>query len=150
MRQGQLFGFTAYRTTQTVYKIQYMTGHLCHCGKYSIKDQESITGLCDSRLNRLNFTVEISVERVRNQWGENCSFSLLFFGDKAIDFDLRVLTENISTFTVPSLSTSDVLSSSTTPSSVTADDREKMEKLPTGTLNPCVLFSVYGLQHASL
>ena len=73
-----------------MYKIQYTTGHLCHCGKYSTKDQESITGLCDCRLNRLNFTVEISVDRVRNQWGENCSFSLLFFGDKDINFDLRV------------------------------------------------------------
>ena len=86
------------------------------------------------------------MERVRNQWGENCSFSLLFFGNKAIDFDLSVLTENISTVTVLPLNNSEVLSSSTTPSSVSADDREKMEKLPTGTLNACVLFSVYGFQ----
>ena len=138
-----MFGFTAYCTTQTVYKIQYTTGHLCHCGEYSVKNEESITGLCDRRLNRLNFTVEISVERVRNQWGENCSFSLLFFGDKDIDFDLGILPGNISTTTKAPLTTSEVLSASTTLSSVTADDREEeKEELLTGTMSFCVLFLV--------
>ena len=75
------------------------------------------------------------MERVRDQWGENCSFSLLFFRDKDIDFDLGILPGNISITTKPSSTTSEILSATTTLSSVTADGREgEKEELLTGTM----------------
>ena len=85
------------------------------------------------------------MERVRNQWGENCSFT--FFssvgGDDDINFDLTILPGNISTTAQPSLTTSEVLSNTTTLSSAHADDQEEeKEELPTGTLSVYVLFSV--------
>ena len=76
-RQSRLFGFFISCTTQTVYTVRYTNGSLCSCGEYSVKDQTK-TKTCDAKLTRLNFTVEISVRSIRNQWGENCSLSFFF------------------------------------------------------------------------
>ena len=126
-----------------MYKVRHTSGQLCDCDT-SAKNR-TLTKFCDNLLSLLNFTVEISVERIRNQWGENCSFT--FFrsagDDDDINIDLTILPGNISTTTQPSLTTSEVLSNSTTLSSVTADDQEEeKEELPTGTMSVCVLFSV--------
>ena len=83
------------------------------------------------------------MERVRYQWGENCSFSLPFFGDMDINFDLGILPGNVSTTTKPSSTTSEILSATTMLSFDTTDDREKeKEQSPTGTMSFCVLFLV--------
>lgn len=109
---------------QTVYKIRDTTGHLCDC-EISVKNRTR-TKFCDNFLFLINFTVEISVGKVRNQWGENCSFS--FFGDGDINFDLTILPGKISATTQPPLITIVPSEGNTTLSSVT-----------TGTLNTCVV-----------
>ena len=67
-----LFGFTISCTTRTVYTVQYITGWLCSCGEYFV-DNETIVEPCYNP-STSDFSVEISMEHIRNQWGENCSF----------------------------------------------------------------------------
>ena len=104
-----------------MYKIQFTTGQLCYCGEYFVREQQS-TKVCKTQTKRLNFTVEISVEKIRNQLGENCSFTFLFRGENGITSDLRILLGNFSTTLKPSLTTS--------PSSTT------MVELPEGAFDP--------------
>ena len=96
-----------------MYKVRYTNGQLCSCGEYFVKDQLS-TKVCVTKINALHFTMEISVKNIRNQWGENCSFSFLFPGHGTIKPDLRILPGNIATTMKPSLTTSEVLPTSTT------------------------------------
>ena len=126
-----MLGFSISCTTQTVFKVRYTNGQLCNCGEYILVKEELVTKTCDARLILLNFTVEISVKSIRNQWGENCSFSFFFPGDGAIRSDLRILPGNISTTLQPSLTTSEVLPTSTT-----------MMKLPEGTFDNSDLISI--------
>ena len=124
-KKRSMFGFSISCTTQTVFKVRYTNGQLCNCGEYSVKERV-LTKTCDANLILLNFTVEISVKSIRNQWGENCSFSFLFPGDGDIRSDLRILPGNISTTLQPSLTTSEILPTSTT-----------MVEIPEGTFDTC-------------
>ena len=126
-----MFGFSISCTTQTVFKVRYTNGQLCNCGEYFLVKEQELTKACDAHLILLNFTVEISVKSIRNQWGENCSFIFFFPGDGDIRSDLRILPGNISTTLQPSLTTSEVLPTSTT-----------MVEIPEGTFDTCDLISI--------
>ena len=80
-------------------------------------------------LLHVNFTVEISVENVRNPGGERCTFLL---GGSA-KFDVRILPQNVPTSVQPS-PTSEVLPSSST------DDNDEIDE-PHGTANVSGLFN---------
>ena len=120
-----LSGFTLNCTAQAVYKVGYSNGEICQCGEYSFNDTGSqVSVICDSfKLERTNFTVEISVENVRNPEGERCTFSFRYFGFFAIDrthnFDVRILPKNVFASAQPLPTTSEVLTSSTTHESPT-------------------------------
>lgn len=121
-KQVSLFGFSISCTTNTVYAVRYTNGSPCNCGEYFLKDQTKHE-ICDARLIRLNFTVEISVTNIRNQWGENCSFFFFFPGEGNIESDIRILPGNVSTTLQPSLTTT-------------------MMELPGGTVDVCDNLSV--------
>ena len=129
-----LSGFAVNCTTQAVYKVGYSNGEICQCGEYSFNDTGSqISVTCKSfKLDRTNFTVEISVENVRNPEGERCTFSFRYFAvGSTPNFDVRILPKNVFTSVQPLPTTSEVLTSSTTHES------------PTGKLNAYCLFNFW-------
>ena len=103
-KQVSLFAFSISCTTNTVYAIRYTNASPCNCGEYFFKNQKKYE-TCDARLIRLNFTVEISVTNIRNQWGKNCSFSFFFLGAGDIKSDIKLLPGSVSTTLQPSLAT---------------------------------------------
>ena len=115
-----LFGFTVNCTTQAVYKVGYSNGEICQCGEYSLNDTGTQISLTCKlfKLDRTNFTVEISVENVRNPGGERCTFSFIPAGISN-EFDVRILPQNVSTSVQLLPTTSEVLTSSTTHESPT-------------------------------
>ena len=117
-----LSGFTVNCTTQAVYKVGYSNGEICQCGEYSFNDTGSqISEICKSfKLVRTNFTVEISVENVRNPEGGRCTFSFRYFAvGSTPNFDVRILPKNVFASAQPLPTTSEVLTSSTTHESPT-------------------------------
>ena len=75
--RGKLDSISLTCTAPTTFEVRFVNrrNHLCHCGitKVGVILSES----CGKKLHT-NFTVNISVENVRNQWGENCTFTLKF------------------------------------------------------------------------
>lgn len=107
-----LYGFTINCTTQTVYKVGYSSGGICGCGEYLLnKNGSHKNAFCQGIILSLeNFTVEISVENIRNPEGEGCTFLFIASGVK-YNFEVRIMPENVSTSVQPSPTTSEVLPS---------------------------------------
>ena len=81
-----------------MFEVRYTNKQLCTCGRYVGSKKDGIVVMsCRARLP-LNFTVQISVEKVRNRWGENCTFFFVSPGSYfAREHVLRILPENIVT-----------------------------------------------------
>lgn len=137
LKRRTLFGFIINCTTQTLYKVGYSDGALCGCGEYLVNQNGSHKNVFCRPLHLLqvNFTVEISVENVRNPGGERCTFSFNSFGGST-EFDVRILPQNVPTSVQPS-PTSEVLPSSST------DDNDEIDEPPTGAVNASDLFNTF-------
>ena len=126
LTQRKLHSIAINCTTQTVYKVGYSNGGLCLCGEYSVnKTGSQIRKFCKSFISvRLaNFTVEISVENIRNPEGERCTFQfsyyLFFIRTHTVHFDVRILPKNVTSSVQPLPTTHKFLLSSTTHESPT-------------------------------
>ena len=130
-----LYGFTINCTTQTLYKVGYSSGGICGCGEYLLNKNESHRSVrCQPiNLTHVNFTVEISVENVRNPEGGRCTFSFIVLdGDN--NFDVRIMPENVSTSVQPSPTTSEVLPSGSDGDNYDTDEPPTVSgEPPTGT-----------------
>ena len=79
-----------------MYTVLYPAGELCNCGEYFV-DNRTIADGCVSSSSNSGFSVEISVDHIRNQWGENCSFLFTFvsrhfpYDGYDVNFNLRIL-----------------------------------------------------------
>ena len=106
-----LYNFTINCTTQTLYKVGYSSGGICGCGEYLLNKNEShrIVRCEPINVTHVNFTVEISVENVRNPESGRCTFSSIVSGVK-YNFDVRIFP-NVSTSVQPLPTTSEVLPS---------------------------------------
>ena len=102
--------------------MRYTNKQLCACGR-DLGNKEKITSKrCQARLP-LKFTVQISVEKVHNRWGENCTFyfSSVFMNNRYLDWHvLRILPGNFVTSqpseSVITLSTGNIVTSTPNPS----------------------------------
>ena len=123
LTRWRLHSFTINCTTQTVYKVGYSNGGLCLCGEYSVnKTGSQIRKFCKSLSVRpANFTVEISVENIRNPEGERCTFQFTYYisSISTSHFDVRILPKNVTTSVQPMPTTHKFLLSSTTHESPT-------------------------------
>ena len=81
-----------------MFEVRYTNRQLCKCDRYLVTKENFKAEIgCQAKLS-LNFTVQISVEKVRNRWGENCTFFFVSPGSYfAREHVLRILPENIVT-----------------------------------------------------
>ena len=75
--RGRLDSISLNCTAPTTFEVRFVNRNndLCHCGTIGVGAM--LSARCKKKLYR-NFTVDISVQNVRNQWGENCTFTLKF------------------------------------------------------------------------
>ncbi len=95
-KKGMLRSFHLKCTTEIVYEVRYANEELCRCGRITTPGRK-LFETCQTR-SSMDFLVVISTEKVRNQWGESCTFTFILVNKTIttmLPFEISIFPEKI-------------------------------------------------------